>query len=73
MAKWNQSQVGNAHVSDGCMGYWAEYPVGTAAIDVLNDFLSTADYSASTADFVVRAEIDGNVSSRTVRAGGYVG
>lgn len=50
MIRWNQVQDGNAHVSDGQEGYWAHFPDGTSAKEVLAAYLATADYSAATAE-----------------------
>ena len=36
--KWNQTKDGNAHVTDGAEGYWATFPVGTSAKEVLDIF-----------------------------------
>jgi hypothetical protein len=72
MAKWNQVQQGNAHVSDGQEGFWAQFPVGTSAEDVLADYLDGADYSAATGEFTVQAEIDGHTASCQVGPGGEV-
>jgi len=57
MTTWNQAMQGNAHVSDGAEGYWAEFPEGTSAQAVLDDYMSTADYSGATQAFDVVAEI----------------
>jgi len=73
MADWNQNQDGNAWVNDGAEGYWAHFPAGTTAQDVLDDFMSTADYSAATGTFAVRAEISGTVASVIVGPGGTIG
>ena len=57
--KWNQTKDGNAHVTDGAEGYWATFPVGTSAKEVLDIFLDTADYTGATGKFTVEAEIGG--------------
>ncbi len=87
MTKWNQEMQGNAHVSDGAEGYWAEFgappyeeglsdgaegywaefPEGTSAQAVLDDYMSTADYSGATKAFVVTAEIGGQVAQVRVQ------
>jgi hypothetical protein len=54
---WNQAGQGNAYVSDGAERYWAEFPAGTSAQAVLDDYMSTADYSWATEAFFVTAEI----------------
>lgn len=72
MNKWNQVQDGNAHVSDGAEGFWAEFPAGTTAQAVLDDYMSTADYSGATGTFRVTAEIDGALASVRVGPGGEV-
>lgn len=72
MNKWNEAGRGNARVSDGCMGFWADFPVGTSARAVLYDYMSTADYSAAMVSFTVEAEIDGDVASVRVGPGGEV-
>jgi len=72
MATWNQTQQGNAWVSDGAEGYWAEFPAGTSARQVLDAYMATADYSGATATFTVRAEIDGQVATVRVGPGGEV-
>jgi hypothetical protein len=71
--RWNQAQRGNAHVSDGAEGFWADFPPGTSAQKVLDTYMATADYSGATGPFVVRAEIDGDVASVRVGPGGVVG
>ena len=71
--RWNQVQRGNAHVTDGAEGFWADFPPGTSAQAVLDAYLATADYSAATGSFTVTAEIDGNVASVRVGPGGVVG
>ena len=68
--KWNQNKDGNAWVSDGAEGYWAHFPPGTSAKEVLDVFMETADYSNSTITFTVRAEIDGDVAEVRVEPGG---
>ena len=68
--KWNQVKVGNAHVSDGAEGFWAEFPAGTSAKTVLDDYMSTADYSGTTSHFLVTAEINGNLADVVVGPGG---
>jgi len=70
--RWNQVKDGNAHVSDGAEGFWATFPAGTSAQTVLDEYMSTADYSAATAKFSVTAEIEGNTASCTVGPGGEV-
>ena len=70
--KWNQNKDGNAWVSDGAEGYWAHFPPGTSAKEVLDVFMETADYSNSTITFTVRAEIDGDVAEVRVEPGGRV-
>lgn len=70
--KWNQVQQGNAWVTDGAEGFWAEFPAGTSAKVVLVDYMSTADYSGATGAFTVRAEIDEDVASLRVGPGGEV-
>ncbi len=70
--KWNEVPSGNAHVSDGAMGFWATFPSGTSAQAVLNEYMSTADYSSATGTFTVSAEIEGRVASVKVGAGGEV-
>jgi hypothetical protein len=72
MNRWNEAGRGNAHVSDGCIGYWSEFQEGTTAQMVLDDFMSTADYSGATGTFVVEAEIDGQLASVCVGPGGEV-
>jgi len=72
MVKWNQIKDGNARVSDGAEGYWASFPAGTSARTVLDEYLSTADYSGATGTFTVRAEIDGDLASVVVGPGGEV-
>lgn len=71
--KWNQNKDGNAWVSDGAEGYWAHFPPGTSAKEVLDVFMETADYSNSTITFTVRAEIDGDVAEVRVEPGGRRG
>ncbi|MGA7122344.1 MAG: hypothetical protein WBY94_19735 [Polyangiaceae bacterium] len=68
--KWNETQDGNAHVSDGAVGFWANFPPGTSAKAVLDEYMSTADYDGATAEFVVTAEIDGQIATTTVKAFG---
>ena len=64
---WSEINGGqNAHVSDGCMGYWADFPSGTSAADVLEAYMATADYSGATADVTVTATIDGETASVVV-------
>ncbi len=70
--QWYQTRRGNAHVSDGSMGFWATFPKGTTAKTVLDDYMSTADYTAATAAFTVEAEIDGHIASVRVGPGGAV-
>ena len=67
MAKrdWNQAGEGNVHVSDGREGYWATMPDGTTAQQALDDFMSSADYSAATKSFVVRATVGDDVAETT--------
>lgn len=72
MIKWNEIGQGNAHVSDGCMGFWAEFPAGTSAREVLAEYMLTANYTGATGTFVVRAEIDGDLASVRVGPGGQV-
>ena len=70
--KWNQVKNGNAYVSDGAVGCWASFPPGTSAKAVLDDYMSTADYSAATGTFTVCAEIEGNIATVVVGPGGEV-
>ena len=70
--KWNQTKDGNAHVTDGAEGYWATFPVGTSAKEVLDIFLDTADYTGATGKFTVEAEIGGQLASVQVGPGGDV-
>jgi len=69
---WNQVRRGTAWVSDGAEGFWADFPAGTSAEDVLAEYLSTADYSGATGTFIVRAEIGGDVATVKVGPGGEV-
>jgi hypothetical protein len=69
---WNQTQQGNAHVSDGAEGFWASFPRGTSAQSVLKAFLATADYSAATGTFTVTAEIEGRMASARMGPGGEI-
>ena len=70
--KWNQQQQGNAWVTDGQEGFWATFPKGTSAKEVLDSYMDTADYSGATGTFTVRAEIDGDVASVRVGPGGEI-
>lgn len=70
--RWNQAAIGNAHVSDGQEGFWARFPRGTSAREVLDLYLDTADYSGATGHFTVRAEIGGQVASARVGPGGIL-
>lgn len=70
--EWNQVRRGNAWVTDGAEGFWAQFPAGTSAQEVLDEYLATADYSGATSTFTVRAEIAGNVASVRVGPGGEV-
>jgi hypothetical protein len=70
MTAWNQTQQGNAHVEDGAEGFWASFPEGTTAQAVLDEYMSTADYSGATGSFVVRAEIGGATASVRIGPGG---
>lgn len=56
--KWNETCDGNVHVDDGCMGFWATFPEGTTAKQALDAYMSTADYSAATKPFTIRATIE---------------
>ena len=67
---WNQVQQGNAHVSDGQEGFWSEFPAGTSAQAVLDEYMSTADYTGATGTFTVTARISGNLASVDVGPGG---
>jgi hypothetical protein len=73
MTTWNQVQNGNAHVSDGVMGFWASFLPGTTAQEVLDNYMSTADYSAATCDFTVTATIEGDVARTIVHVLGEGG
>jgi len=68
--KWNQQKIGNAWVTDGAEGFWAQFPRGTSAQTVLNVYLSTADYSGATGTFDVTAHINGDVASCRLGPGG---
>ena len=70
--RWNEVCEGNAHVSDDCVGSWATFPAGTSAQEVLDEYMSTADYSGATGSFVVTATIDGDTASVRVGPGGEV-
>lgn len=70
--RWNQTKQGNAHVSDGAEGFWATFPDGTSARQVLDEYMSTADYSGATGMFTVTAEINGELCSCRVGPGGEV-
>lgn len=72
MTNWNQHCYGNAWVNDGAVGFWATFAAGTTAQKVLDDYMSTADYSAATGLFQVCAVIDGDVAICTVGPGGEV-
>jgi hypothetical protein len=69
---WNQTRHGNAHVSDGQEGFWASFPKGTSAQAVLDEYMSTADYTGATGTFTVEAEIEGRLASVRVGPGGEV-
>ncbi|HEU5276821.1 MAG TPA: hypothetical protein VFU97_24405 [Xanthobacteraceae bacterium] len=64
---WNQARKGNATVFDGSERFWKEFPAGTTAEAVLADYLNTADYDYATKDFVIEAEIDGQIARKTYR------
>lgn len=68
MPQWNTVKQGNARVTDGEMTFWADFPAGTSAAEVLDAYLDTADYSGATERFTVVAEIDGQTWSRSVAA-----
>lgn len=68
MPEWNTVKQGNACVTDGEMTFWADFPTGTSAAEVLDAYLDTADYSGATERFTVVAEIDGQTWSRSVAA-----
>jgi hypothetical protein len=57
MNKWNQVEDGNVHVSDGQEGFWGTFRDGVTAAEALAEYMSTADYSESTASFVVTATV----------------
>lgn len=67
---WEQVPGGNAHVADGCMGFWAEFPRGSTARQVLEEYMATADYTSATEEFEVTAEINGEICSCKVGPGG---
>jgi hypothetical protein len=69
---WNQVGRGNAHVSDAQEGFWAKFPAGTSAQDVLDTYLSTANYVGSTKAFRVTAGIGGDFASVRIEPGGDV-
>ncbi len=59
--KWNEAGLGNVHVSDGVMGYWATVPANWTACAALHAYMETADYSGAWASFEVKATMLGGV------------
>jgi hypothetical protein len=72
---WNQAVRGNVHVSDGAEGFWAQMRPDVTAQEALDEYMSTADYSAATGAFTVTAEVlsgkhEGDTKTLRVGPGG---